>query len=323
MQFQDELAGGIVLLRPALQSPEFQPGATGWCIRIDGSAEFNDVVIRSTLESANYVPGASGWHLGQDGHAEFNDVTIRGGTSLGGEAFYYDGTPGPGTLVLSIAAAAGTDPYGNAYPDGLTVHGATGTINLNLDTTATWTNNLGSQIKLNAGGGQAAQELQPPDKAGVTWDNASLGTNVDATLGANTPSLFFQSPGTHGNYDSSSIRLYGSSPGTMASQIDLNADTVRLIGNLNVIGDVNATNLQSGVAATPAPGAGGGVTTVAVLFPTPMSSVPSVSIDPVTGADPSGTVIRGYVDSLSTTGFTIRAYRASNSATNWAWIAHA
>ncbi|MFE4727856.1 hypothetical protein, partial [Microbacterium sp. NPDC056736] len=88
MQFQDELAGGIVLIRPALQSPDFQPGTSGWCVRIDGSAEFNDITVRGTLESANYVPGVSGWHLDQNGSAEFNDITIRGGTSLGGEAFY-------------------------------------------------------------------------------------------------------------------------------------------------------------------------------------------------------------------------------------------
>lgn len=354
MQFQDELAGGIVLIRPALQSPEFQAGTSGWHIDIDGSAEFNDVVIRSTLESDNYVPGTSGWHLGQDGHAEFNDVTIRstlqstnyaagsagwqldqaghaefndvtirGGQSLGGEAFYYDGTPGPGTLVLSIAAAAGTDPYGNAYPDGLAVYGPTGTVNLNTATSALWTNNAGSQIRIVAGGAQVLQQLQPPDVVGVTWDNASLGTNVDSTLGADTPSLFLQSPGTHDNYDSSSIRLYGSSPGTMASQIDLIADTVRLIGGLDVTGDVTAANLLSGIASTAAPGAGGGVTSTSVVFATPMSSVPSVSLDPVSGADPGGTVIRAYVDNLTATGFTIRAYRSSNSATNWAWIAHA
>lgn len=323
MQFQDEFAGGIVLIRPALQSPDYVAGTSGWCIRIDGSAEFNDVVIRSTLESANYVPGASGWHLGQDGHAEFNDVTIRGGTTLGGEAFYYNGTPGPGTLVLSVAAAAGTDPYGNAYPDGLTVFGSTGTINLNTDTTAVWQNNLGSQIKINAGGAQAAQQLYPPDVSGVTWESASLGTNVNSILGSNTPSLFLQSPRTLGNNANSSITMYGSSTTVNASQLDLTADTVRVLGGLSVInGDLTAPNLLSGIASTAAPGASGGVTTTTVTFPAPMSSVPSVSLDPVSGADPSGTVIRAYVDNLTASGFTIRAYRSSNSATNWAWIAH-
>ncbi len=44
MQFQDELAGGIVLVRPALRSPDYVAGSTGWSIDIDGSAEFNNIV---------------------------------------------------------------------------------------------------------------------------------------------------------------------------------------------------------------------------------------------------------------------------------------
>lgn len=33
--------------------------------------------------------------------------------------FVYNPTPGPGNLIVSIAAAAGTDPYGNSYPEGI------------------------------------------------------------------------------------------------------------------------------------------------------------------------------------------------------------
>jgi hypothetical protein len=35
--------------------------------------------------------------------------------------FGYSPAPGTGTLVFSLAAAAGTDPYGNAYPQGLSI----------------------------------------------------------------------------------------------------------------------------------------------------------------------------------------------------------
>ncbi|MHB1595388.1 MAG: hypothetical protein ACYCO9_16395 [Streptosporangiaceae bacterium] len=34
-------------------------------------------------------------------------------------AFWYSGTPGSGNLILSIAGAAGTDPHGNIYPEGI------------------------------------------------------------------------------------------------------------------------------------------------------------------------------------------------------------
>lgn len=46
MQFQDELAAGVVLVRPALQSPDYVTGVSGWAVKIDGSAEFSDVVLR-------------------------------------------------------------------------------------------------------------------------------------------------------------------------------------------------------------------------------------------------------------------------------------
>lgn len=36
-------------------------------------------------------------------------------------AFFYSGTPANGNLIVSIAPAAGTDPYGNSYPQGLSV----------------------------------------------------------------------------------------------------------------------------------------------------------------------------------------------------------
>lgn len=42
-------------------------------------------------------------------------------TGTGGEYFAYNGPPALGNLILSMAAQAGTDPYGNAYPQGLNV----------------------------------------------------------------------------------------------------------------------------------------------------------------------------------------------------------
>lgn len=49
--------------------------------------------------------------------------TITGATvitqSATGGLFVYSGTPATGNLLVSIAAQAGTDPYGNAYPQGI------------------------------------------------------------------------------------------------------------------------------------------------------------------------------------------------------------
>lgn len=88
MQPGNPIVGGVVLRRPAITSP-------------------------------NYATGVSGWTVNQDGSAEFNSVTIRNGQVVSGTQLFYDGTPGPGTLVASISVNSGTDPYGNTYPAGI------------------------------------------------------------------------------------------------------------------------------------------------------------------------------------------------------------
>lgn len=45
----DQLVGGTVLRRPAIRSPNFVTGVSGWTINIDGSAEFSNVVLRGEL----------------------------------------------------------------------------------------------------------------------------------------------------------------------------------------------------------------------------------------------------------------------------------
>lgn len=47
-----------------------------------------------------------------------NQVIVQGSN---GGVFVYNGAPAAGNLVASIAATAGTDPYGNAYPQGIQV----------------------------------------------------------------------------------------------------------------------------------------------------------------------------------------------------------
>jgi len=48
--FDNPIVAGTHLLIPAIQSPNFVAGATGWSINRDGSAEFSDVVVRGGLE---------------------------------------------------------------------------------------------------------------------------------------------------------------------------------------------------------------------------------------------------------------------------------
>lgn len=100
MQFQDDLAAGIVLVRPALQSPDYNPGVAGWTVNIDGSAEFNNLVLRGTFHGSGFIMNSDG-------------------------VFIYNGAPAAGNLIANIAANSGTDGFGNAYLAGVVSYNGT------------------------------------------------------------------------------------------------------------------------------------------------------------------------------------------------------
>lgn len=104
MVFRNSVVGGTTLVRPAIKSPNYVAGVSGWSINADGTAEFNDVVVRGDLSSDNYVAGVSGWHLDEAGSAEFNDVTIRG-TSAGDDIII--GPTGLPQVRIGSTASAG------------------------------------------------------------------------------------------------------------------------------------------------------------------------------------------------------------------------
>lgn len=105
--FKHDIAGGQGnLVIRALQSPDFAAGAQGWQVRRDGSVEFNNGTFRGTV--------SGGVFAGTD--FEINPSGL----------FFYSGPAGPGTLLLTIAGADGTDAYGTAYDAGVWLHGSGG-----------------------------------------------------------------------------------------------------------------------------------------------------------------------------------------------------
>lgn len=99
MSFTNSIVGGQgALVRPAIKSPNYITGVSGWSINKDGSAEFSNLTIRGTFFGTRYIINSSGM-------------------------FFYSGTPANGNLVLSVASAAGTDSFGNAYLSGFVSYG--------------------------------------------------------------------------------------------------------------------------------------------------------------------------------------------------------
>lgn len=103
-------------------------------------------LVVTAIQSPGYAAGASGWSINKDGSAEFNNGTFRG-TVTGGVfegadfvinqsgAFFYSGAPAAGNLLASVATAAGTDEYGNAYLDGYNVYDGNAHIQVHVNDT--------------------------------------------------------------------------------------------------------------------------------------------------------------------------------------------
>ncbi len=72
-----------------------------------------NTLIREEIKSPDYVPGVSGWSIKKDGTAEFNDVTIRGELFVtdpdGSYVRIYDENPGSGALIeFGLPTASGS-----------------------------------------------------------------------------------------------------------------------------------------------------------------------------------------------------------------------
>lgn len=171
MTFRNSVVGGTTLVRPAIQSP-------------------------------NFVTGTSGWSIDRDGSAEFNNVTIRGGTVVSGTSLYYNGTPAAGNLFGSLSSSSGTDSFGNAYPAGFQVRNTAGGGTF-VTLTPTGTLQVGNS---NEWDNPATLSAQPSLASfgfstilGSAWNNTGSGTDIAAmTLDPGDVSthgtVVFQSP---------------------------------------------------------------------------------------------------------------------------------
>lgn len=105
MAFSNEITGGQgTLVRPAIKSPDYSPGISGWSINKDGSAEFNNLTFRGTFRGNGVIINAAGF-------------------------FLYSGTPAAGNMIGSWAPADGTDEFGNPYVAGLSLYDADQNLN--------------------------------------------------------------------------------------------------------------------------------------------------------------------------------------------------
>jgi len=113
-------------------------------------------LVANSVQSPNFVHLVQGWQIAKNGNSEFNNMTLRGtfnGTDFiinSSGAFFYKGTPAAANLIASIASAAGTEGFGNAYKAGICVYdsAAAGTFVQML---------AGSPAAVNIGSGDVAE----------------------------------------------------------------------------------------------------------------------------------------------------------------------
>lgn len=194
-------------------------------------------LIREAIQSQNFAAGSAGWQINQDGSAEFNNVVIRGGTVVSGLALYYNGTPAAGNLIMSIAAAAGTDSFGNAYVKGLGLYGAQGQL-----TAKDAAGNV-AKIAGNIGGGgllaalpglemQLAANAGDPATIGALDDGSH--TNLSLLLTSPSP-VVGGLPGT--NY--AQVQLVGGDSAPPLISMDAANLTVNSAFNINAAGEID------------------------------------------------------------------------------------
>lgn len=222
--------------------------------------------------------------------------------------FGYSPTIGPGNLVFSVAAAAGTDPYGNDYKEGITVYDP-----------------AGSYIRLVAGAGSAQEEFSPPAVTGVTWQPGGMSASLGSRLGTNTPSVGIGAPYNTAFASRATISLFGN---PQTSNGDVTNEIVMSTFRVTITGKVLAANLQS--ATVPVSFVALSSFTQAVVFPEAYDAgvVPTVTTNIESGA---GNTARwqSRAISVTNTGFTLFVFKgdAGDPAQTWSnipvqWWAH-
>ncbi len=195
--FSNPITGGQgALVRPAIKSPNYITGVSGWTIKKDGSAEFNNLTIRGTFFGTQYIIDSNGM-------------------------FFYNGAPANGNLITSITSAAGTDSFGNAYPKGLQVGSPTAS--------RIFLNPTGPQVDTYDSGNDLNGRWNPTDGTFTTTFDGSLSPAFTQLYNLNFGGGFGQDAGVRFGV----LSTYGSMPS--AGDIANAGSVSSSISNLGVI----------------------------------------------------------------------------------------
>lgn len=286
IEFQDAILAGVTLIREAIQSQNFAAGSAGWQIKSDGAAEFSDLTIRSSDGSSSTVTVANGKIQIRDGSSVLVIDISAGGYKL------YDSL---GDLVAQVTPETST--YGGGF----------------------WTRDF--QFPNNIYAMLVGGLLQfGTVESGIVHSSGHMWWNYFPTDDFTTTII---TTGRPASTDKGVWLAMESSSNANAVPHVLIADSTA-VGpcDLQVTGDVSASNVRAGTAQTPAPGGVPAQTSVNVTFSTAMGGTPWVVATPNSASSNlNNSNIRWAVTSVSSTGFTLNCWRDTNAATNFEWHA--
>ena len=118
MAFQNDVVGGITLVRPAIQSANYVPGVSGWAINRDGSAEFASGTFRGPVIVIDPATGNVLASIGANGNISGqilsgNDAIIGGQSVLGNLTSRGRGIIGYWDIGASALPAPGNGVFTN------------------------------------------------------------------------------------------------------------------------------------------------------------------------------------------------------------------
>jgi hypothetical protein len=79
IEFESKVVAGTVLVRSAIQSPDYVPGVSGWAIMSNGSVELNNAVVRGSFDAGNGTVTANSGGFRVRGPERDMDITVTEG----------------------------------------------------------------------------------------------------------------------------------------------------------------------------------------------------------------------------------------------------
>jgi hypothetical protein len=203
--FDNPVVAGVQLVIPAIESPDYVPGVSGWAIFRNGTVEFNSGTFRGTITASEF-----------DGTDFILDT----------DGFYlYSGPPALGNLVLSITNNAAPDRFGNVVKAGglATYSPATGFANfLGNRVTGGTAENVLQMFTGDAAESTPGEVIAAIGGAGLTRFLQMFFTSPSLNVAGHqdTVGILYNSPAADGSSTANGVILYvdtSGSPTTVAT----------------------------------------------------------------------------------------------------------